>query len=351
MALNEQEDSTSLRSIFDTASRLRVEIEESYDYQSDVYQDKLRAAVTSYQKCKDLIDQISLFSSNEGLEDVSSSEIRYILVDFYLAELSLKENAQDREAVLKRSRTLYNRFLSLCDTYDLLSKTDKSAFEKGAVLSSPADPATRRNEKIAKYKAEKELKAKIEQLSQNSHNLDETDVRALHLASVSLSVMKALQGLEMIFLELDILSRAPKPSDTPRPPPEQDSRSQGRKNPVDNYSEKLDLNIASSMKGGPLLSSSGKPLRPFTLLDSRERLKAGVFKSGHNLPTMTIDEYLEEERKRGGIIEGGGEKSGIIPEPDEDNYEKADAETMKAREWDEFKEANPRGSGNTLNRG
>lgn len=62
------------------------------------------------------------------------------------------------------------------------------------------------------------------------------------------------------------------------------------------------------------------------------------------------------------------EKSGLKPEPDEDNYEKADAEIMKAREWDEFKEANPRyvfilfpqvryakvvfrGSGNTLNRG
>jgi hypothetical protein len=66
---------------------------------------------------------------------------------------------------------------------------------------------------------------------------------------------------------------------------------------------------------------------------------------------MTIDEYLEEEKRRGGIIEGGGEASGIKAEPDEDNYEKADEETMKAREWDEFVEANPKGSGNTLNRG
>jgi len=66
---------------------------------------------------------------------------------------------------------------------------------------------------------------------------------------------------------------------------------------------------------------------------------------------MTIDEYLEEEKRRGGIIEGGGEQSGIRLEPDEDNLEKADAETMKARAWDEFKEENPKGSGNTLNRG
>ena len=66
---------------------------------------------------------------------------------------------------------------------------------------------------------------------------------------------------------------------------------------------------------------------------------------------MTIDEYLEEEKRRGGIIGGGGEQSGIRPEPDEDNLEKADAETVKARAWDEFKEENPKGSGNTLNRG
>ena len=66
---------------------------------------------------------------------------------------------------------------------------------------------------------------------------------------------------------------------------------------------------------------------------------------------MTIDEYLEEERRRGGIIEGGGEKSGLRPEPDEDNIEKADEETVKQRAWDDFKEDNPKGSGNTLNRG
>lgn len=66
---------------------------------------------------------------------------------------------------------------------------------------------------------------------------------------------------------------------------------------------------------------------------------------------MTIDEYLAEEKRRGGIIEGGGEQSGLRPEVDEDNFSKADEETVKAREWDEFKEANPRGSGNTLNRG
>lgn len=92
-------------------------------------------------------------------------------------------------------------------------------------------------------------------------------------------------------------------------------------------------------------------MRPFTLLDTRQNLKKNVFRPDHALPTMTIDEYLEEEKRRGGIIEGGGAQSGIIPEPNEDDLEAADAETMKARAWDEYVEENPKGSGNTLNRG
>jgi immunoglobulin-binding protein 1 len=120
------------------------------------------------------------------------------------------------------------------------------------------------------------------------------------------------------------------------------------------YSERLDGPATLGglgRRGGPLLSSSGKPLQPFTLLDKRSELQKGVFRPGHSLPTMTMDEYLEEERRRGGIIDGGGNANAPEAEPDEDNLELVDAATMKAREWDEFVEANPKGAGNTLNRG
>ena len=122
----------------------------------------------------------------------------------------------------------------------------------------------------------------------------------------------------------------------------------------DSYSDRLDPPLTQLLRGGkagPILSKEGKPLQPFTLLDKRQRMQDGVFRPDHNLPTMTIDEYLEEEKRRGGMIEGGGEQSAVPAEPDEDDLLRADAETMKAREWDEFTEENPKGSGNTLNRG
>ena len=122
----------------------------------------------------------------------------------------------------------------------------------------------------------------------------------------------------------------------------------------DEYSDTLDAPLSqllASGRNGPILNHDGKLLKPFTLLDHRQRLQNGVFRPDHNLPTMTIDEYLEEERKRGGIIDGGGAQSGQREFVDEDDLDKADEATMKARAWDEFVEENPKGAGNRMNMG
>ena len=131
-----------------------------------------------------------------------------------------------------------------------------------------------------------------------------------------------------------------------------DNRESTRRLPAE-YSERLDgPNTLPGLGGrGPLLDPSGKPLQPFTLTDKRTQLKNGVFRPGHNLPTMSIDEYLEEEKRRGGILDSSSATNGQTVNFDEDNDVHVDAATMKAREWDEFVEANPKGAGNTLNRG
>lgn len=146
---------------------------------------------------------------------------------------------------------------------------------------------------------------------------------------------------------LSAMRNAP-PTQPPADDPRQRSNLGGS-----NYSDRLDPSLSQLLNGGrngPILNNKGKPMQPFTLLDRRSQLQQGVFRSSHNLPTMTIDEYLEEEKRRGNFVQGG-EQSGIQPEIDEDDLDKADEETMKARAWDEFTEANPRGAGNTLNRG
>jgi len=179
---------------------------------------------------------------------------------------------------------------------------------------------------------------------------DEQVVRELNFTNLMYMVHQTFQSLESLAMELHIISLAP-----PAPPENQralrqDARDSERGN-RDDYSDRLDGQLPGLKFSGPILSADGRPLRPFTLTSNRQVLKKGVFRPDHNLPTMSIDEYLDEEKRRGGIIEGGGEQSGIRPDPDEDDLAKADEETMKARAWDEYVEANPKGSGNTMNRG
>ncbi|KAI5804979.1 TAP42-like protein [Geopyxis carbonaria] len=349
--MHDDNNNESIRSLFDAAEATKRTLESLYDSNSDQYQQSLQIAITKYQKCKDLIDQASIFSVNESLEEISTSNLRYLATDFNLGELILKTKSQNRRGVLEKSKNHYKSFIELCDAYGLVGSTDRKAFEAAdstsmAASSLPIDPAARRNAKIAQFKREKDLKSKVESLA-GSSNLDDEDIRLFHRASLSLSIMQTIQSQEMIKMELGILASAP-PETTQLQPEDYDARARGKD--TLEYSERLEI-VDRALKGGALLSKDGKPLRPFTLVNKREQLKAGVFRSGHSLPTMSIDEYLEEERARGGIIEGGGEKSGIRPEPNEDDYEAADKETMKAREWDEYTEQNPKGSGNTLNRG
>lgn len=193
----------------------------------------------------------------------------------------------------------------------------------------------------------------VKYLARNEARLqsDDDDTRQLYLAELQLYIHQTFQSLDLLMQELSMLSamrNAPPPS---QPPPD-DARQRSNLG-GSNYSDRLDPSLAQLLNGernGPLLNKKGNPMQPFTLLDRRSQLQQGVFRSGHNLPTMTIDEYLEEEKRRGNIIQGG-EQSGVQPEIDEDDLDKADEETMKARAWDEYVEANPKGAGNTLNRG
>ena len=251
----------------------------------------------------------------------------------------------------------YKQYLKLLDSYDILSAGDARLFEQYQEspntfsTASTTDPAARRETKIRRFREEKELKQNLEYLQRNPSVVqnDDTIYRKLQLTQISYCTHQTFQSLESIAQELHILAQAPPEAPRREDRPTPDARERGGRG-TNGYSERLDSPLSAGLTG-PLLDKSGKPMRPFTLLDKRQELRRGVFRPDHSLPTMTIDEYLDEERRRGGMIDGGGPQSAMQPEPNEDDMDKADEETMKARAWDDFTEANPKGAGNTLNRG
>lgn len=365
------EETKSLKSTFAQAEERRLALDGAFEVTDPNYRDVLTNAIEDYTECLDLISQLRIFSPNETAEDLSTSDLPYILVNYYLAELIQKVPTRtpiERKDILENSRQRYERFLYILDSYGLLEpqyfKMLEAYSESPTTFSTTpsSDAAARRNAKIANFKAEQSLKQKLAYLRRNPGygDLDATDgsegdeeiVRQVRLADVALSTHLSFQALESLNREVEILAQAPVPLIPQATTVEDDERRRRDSLRQDGYSDRLDRPFKRLQSfNGPLLSKEGKPLQPFTILPNRQDLTKQVFRPGHNLPTMSIDEYLEEEKRRGGIIEGGGEASWHRPEPDEDNYEKADAETMKAREWDEYKEANAKGSGNTLNRG
>ena len=94
---------------------------------------------------------------------------RYLLVDSYRGDLLLKlHDRTTRLKTLQNARTAYRTFLGTNDSYGLLGSYERKAYQTSsdpsptAFFQIHADATARRDYKIARYKQEKELKAKVE---------------------------------------------------------------------------------------------------------------------------------------------------------------------------------------------
>ena len=70
------EEPQSLRSCFIEAEKNRQCFESGLDTSSASSQSTLSAAICKYQTCDELVDEVSMFSPNESLEDVSSGDLQ-----------------------------------------------------------------------------------------------------------------------------------------------------------------------------------------------------------------------------------------------------------------------------------
>ncbi|KND92874.1 Uncharacterized protein C63.05 [Tolypocladium ophioglossoides CBS 100239] len=349
----------SLRAAFEEAEEKRRALETSPDATSPSYAAAVDVALALYGRVLELISAVALFSPNEGLEDVPTSSLPYLLTSFHAAELVQRTpfaGAAPRLATLRRARAAYERFLNLADAYGLVAPPYDRLLERYrddgegfAVVPPGSDATAKRDGKIAGFRAEKALREKIAYLKANpgyAERGDDEVVREVHLMNITYSIHATFQALDSLNREVPLLAQAPSSNDHPSA---HSSAARGADD-ADDADNRLDQPLrATTSRGGPLLSQKGKPLQPFTLVGSRADLARGVFRPGHNLPTMSIDEYLEEERRRGGILEGGTDPPKKVV--DDEDMDAVDRETYKAREWDNFKDENPRGSGNTLNMG
>ena len=157
----------NLRELFDTAKNLAKGLER-LESSSQIYQDKLRRAISTFERCQVVADNISLFSPNETADDISSADLQYLTIDFWLGNLYARQQSSERKSTLQQSQGVYDRYLNRLEDYGLLSNDDKRLWERFQEdkatfsLLGTGDATQRRNTKIARYRQEMELKQQLE---------------------------------------------------------------------------------------------------------------------------------------------------------------------------------------------
>ncbi|KAF5330648.1 hypothetical protein D9619_005948 [Psilocybe cf. subviscida] len=368
----------------------------------DETQELVSGCLSDLQKLHSQIVELGTFSPNETLDDISTRDLVYLVVPYLLSEAQGRVKATNRTERLEsliKAENYVKSFILLLEKYEVIPADERALYDVKA--TKVADFAKRRELKINQFKKEKDLRVRVEMIRKRteqkpvtldlSNNYDliaslipSSSSRASNseedldsqtdeiLRETTLLVLRLLYAhsstqLQSMEQELDLLRNAPaSPTMGPEDQEAQDPRDRKRKEEENDW--KLDKPALGGPDGkGPLMDAYGKPLRPFTILPSdageRARLQKEVFGPGYRLPTMSIDEYLQIEQERGGIIEGGGpssegqptssEKLAIDAEMDGtlEGEERAEFKRQKDENWAVYTEENPRGAGNRMNRG
>lgn len=291
------------------------------------------------------VGQLRLFSPNEELDDISTADLKFLLTPYLLAEvLGATRDMTERMGALKQALIFWRAFASDCQRLGIAHAEDSRAFDRSP--DDRLDSNTKRDEKIARYKRTKELDEKTAYLFKKKRevlgdeyqwghggNFDEDMERDLILALLSRAVATASED-------------------------------------VDSAEQELPLLEMMAARGGP---GAGPPARqppssekPFIMKiqDKAELMrlyKEMVFQCPYELPTMTLAEAAEvemeeaRERQERQVSQQHrqqyedddrwlhGDRQGA-QEDDED-----ERKIYKDRDWDDWKDANPWGSGNKMN--
>lgn len=342
--------------------------------QDPEFQDKVKEAFRCMLQCQVFVSKGEVYSPNEPLEEFSAERLRFVLVPYYLAELSQLVVDDKRAAHLLRAKENFKLFLDDLERLGLLVEADGKVWKRGGV--APKDGKQRVEEKqerarreMANKKRLREVRAKLDENEKagvdSDKGIDEELFRESVLLTIQLAIKGALDGLDLIEQELPLVERMEqmkkleqakssqwKAADADRNAQQQQDRPPPKPITVDlppGYLQQVHSSGAITITKAPVVESSALQAAA-GLQVQRTDFQRGVFRPGYNMATMSIEEageidYQEMLQRQEREKRSAAEKE---KEPDEDDTDHYDRVTVyKDRDWDKFKDDNPTGSGNT----
>lgn len=363
---------------------------------SDTYHNAIAMIDTNPRQAVDTLVSLqptvaTLFSQNEGLDELPTSTLPFVLLEHYLAlahvQLPTKgiEELPLRRDNLLRACDFWTAFFHNLQTLEVFSSqqsnnngdtttttaaSDWKAYEtlveltslysstsnKDTDTTSPPPPLptflTDRTTKLARHHTQhtaSQTIAKLQALRQRRIRLgiaetepldgyDDTESleRQLYLTQLRLAYSKGLDEWCSTLRELPLLSsshiRMRQSGPPPPPPPPQ------RPMPVTHITQ--------------------HPTTGQLQFRKQQDLRSQVFRPSWNLPTMSLDELAEREVRAARARDEQQQLADaaqsnqprryeqLVQEGLEDDAELVEQSAVLDRQWDDFKDANPRGSGN-----
>ncbi len=340
----------------------------------------LEQAVVLLETVQQDVYALSLFSSNETIEDISTKSLPFLAVEHFLAMALVSLPVQqgkiaNRRKLVKRSIELWSSFLGKLEKLELLSKEEIKEYHLlledvgGDDLLLRPLPPPNRDVKIARFKAKQQTKREIERIQA----LRERRLRCGIAAEEEVDgyddegLQRTLAHQDLILQKADALENWAQ-SKQELPMIEMMVQREEESQHIQRHNGK-GPGSANEERPPPF---SDKPLQVTQITKDatgqiqvrREEIRSKVFRPGWNQPTMSLEE-LGEREYHAAIEREARQKEAeankmdeprryedLVRDGMEDNVDLVDASAKLDRDWDDWKDQNPRGSGNKMgNRG
>jgi hypothetical protein len=361
------------------------------------YYEAIRFVESSPDKAVQILEEIqkdvhslSLFSSNETLEDVSTKSIPFLSLEHYMA-MSLVNLPAGPGAMVQRkmnilqSLSLWGQFLERCEALEVLSKEETKEYhdlleeqqhytnedESTSTVDRKLPLAPSRDAKIARFKAKQQRQKEIERLKalgerrkrcavgdedeMDGHDQDSLN-RSVALAELDICKVDALENWSQSQRELPMIEMMVKM--------EVERQKMAKHAGNDSTNQNGDIDPRRPPPGKGLQVTHITKTASGQLQFKRDEIRSKVFRPGWSQPTMSLEELGEreyqqamerEERQKqaeANRINEPKRYEDLVRDGMEDNPDLVDSSAKLDREWDDWKDQNPRGSGNKMaNRG
>ncbi|KAG4074025.1 hypothetical protein HA402_014230 [Bradysia odoriphaga] len=335
-----------LEDIFEEAYNLYNGFDDCVDpTNSPDFQRKIKKSIGLFEEATKLVSLTGLFSSNEEYEEIATDHLKYLLLPYFLGQLTLKICSTDRRNIVEVSEVYFRDFLKRCIEYGLTATNTETALaqverQPNSEVAALIAMSRQRNTKIEQYRIKKELDDQIKQIKivMEREHIDDDLKRDFYIKLIKSSIMNSVDEISSVEQEKQILD----------------------------HMSKLRHDDPDSDRPKPVRRPT-QPLRPIII--TKDEVQKAVYGLGYpSMPTMTVDEFYTQR-----VADGVFPDPTVVRDPNslqmramrgetteldeqeevkkEEDIENDDEEYLaRQRAMDEFKDDVRRGDGNRYNR-